>query len=181
MPADAPPFVRTTITRWLAPQGCPYTDAMTGRAIAETAVGVVLTAVLAIVGAGLFELADGATPARAFLDSGPRLILGAFAIPGALWVIMVLIGNIRNRRRASGWAFLTNLLSAFVVAVLNVVGWLVVAVVQGNWAWLMVGIALVVSLLFFVAAFVGMLLAHFAFFRHGAASREPAPSAVSAA
>lgn len=154
---------------------------MTGRAIAETIVSVVLTAVLAIAGAGLLELADGATPAQAFLDSGPRLILGAFAIPGVLWIVMVLLGNIRNRRRASGWAFLTNLLSAFVVAVLNLVGWLVVALVQGNWAWLLVGIAVVVSLLFFVAALVGLLLTHFAFFRHGAASQEPAPSAVPAA
>ena len=148
---------------------------MTGRAIAETLVGILLTAILAIVGAGLFELSDGATPAEAFLDSGPRLILGAFAIPGVLWIVMMLLGNIRNRRRASGWAFLTNLLSAVVVAVLNVVGWLVVALVQGNWAWLMVGIAIIVSLLFFVAALVGLLLTHFAFFRHGAAPRGPAP------
>jgi hypothetical protein len=149
---------------------------MTGRAIAETVVSLVLTAILAIVGAGLFELSDGATPAQAFLESGPRLILGAFAIPGVLWVIMLLVGNIRNRRRASGWHFLTNLLSTFVVAVLNVLGWLVVAIVQGNWAWLMVGIAVVVSLLFFVAALVGLLLTHFAIFRHRAASRESVPS-----
>lgn len=154
----------------------PYTDAMTGRAIAETVVGVVLTAVLAILGAGLFELSDGATPAQAFLDSGPRLILGAFVIPGVLWILMVLIGNIRNRRRASGWPFLTNLLSAFVVAVLNVAGWLVVAIVEGNWAWLLVGIAVIVSLLFFVAALVGLLLTHFAIFRHGATPRESVSS-----
>ena len=89
---------------------------------------------------------------------------------------MLLVGNIRNRRRASGWHFLTNLLSTFVVAVLNVLGWLVVAIVQGNWAWLMVGIAVVVSLLFFVAALVGLLLTHFAIFRHRAASRESVPS-----
>jgi hypothetical protein len=158
-----------------------YTDAMTGRAVAETLVGFVLTTLLVLVAAGLLEFSQGADPAEAFLDSGPRLIFGTFAIPGAVWAVLLLIGNIRNRRRASGWAYLTNQLSAVVVAVLGVVGWLVVAMVQGGWALLIVGIVMFVALLFVGASIPALLLTHFAFFRHGAAPSAGAPQGESAA
>ena len=156
----------------------PYTDAMTGRAIAETVVGLVLTALFAIAGAGLLELSQGTDPAEAFLDAGPRLILATFALPGALWAVLLLIGNIRNRRRASGWAYLTNQVSALVVAVLGVGGWLAFALVQGGWALLLVGIAIVAALFFLAASIPALLLTHFAFFRHGPAPVAPAGDGI---
>ena len=69
---------------------------------------------------------------------------------------------------------------AVVVAILGVVGWLVVATVQGGWALLIVGIVMVVALLFVGASIPSLLLTHFAFFRHGAAPSQGAPQPDSA-
>lgn len=138
---------------------------MTGRAVAESAVGILLGLLLSLIGLGLIQLSDGTDAATAFLDEAPRLLLGILWPAIIVWVVLVIIGNVRNRRRGSVLRMITNLVSTFVAALLAVIGWFILAAVQGDWAWFVFAIALVAALVFFVATSIGFVLTHLVFFR----------------
>jgi hypothetical protein len=133
---------------------------MTGRAIAEAFVAIVLGLVLSVIGAGILQLIGGTDARTAFLDAGPRLILGALWPALILWSLLLLIGNIRNRSRAAGWRVLTDLVSTFVVAVLATGAWLYLSTVSGGLGTLMFGIGLSASAIFFVGATLAVLATH---------------------
>ncbi|MHA6669269.1 hypothetical protein ACX3O0_10420 [Homoserinimonas sp. A447] len=138
---------------------------MTGRAIAETVVALLVALVLTIVGIALLDLVDGADATTAFFDTSPRLVFGVLWPVLALWTLLVLIGNLRNRLRASGMKFLTGVVSTIVACVLTAVGWLVFSLVGGGWGLFLFAITLVPTVFFFVAAVISLLVTHLGFFR----------------
>lgn len=143
---------------------------MTGRAIGETLVALALTALLALLGAGMFEFIDGnVTLAEAFFVRGPQFVGPLFGIPFALWGVALIVGNLRSRLHASGKAYRTNQMSAIVIAVVAAIAWSVFGALQGGWGLLLGAIALFAAIIFVVATIPALLLTHFAFFRHGAA------------
>lgn len=141
---------------------------MTGRAIAETFAALLLALLLSIVGAVLLGLSDGTDAAGAFLDIGPRLVLGVLWPTLILWTALVLIGNIKNRRRGSGTKFLTGVMSTIATGLATPVGWLVFSLFAGDWGVLLFAVALAPTVIFFVAALVALALVHLVFFRRRA-------------
>jgi hypothetical protein len=144
---------------------------MTGRAFAETFVAIVLGLLLSVIGAGILQLFNGSGLPTAFLDTGPRLILGALWPALILWSLLLLIGNLRNRARDAGWKVLTNLISTLVVALLASGAWLYISTVPGGFGMLVFGIALVASVVFLIGAAVAILVTHLLIFRTPARRR----------
>ena len=143
---------------------------MTGRAIAETFAALLLALLFSIVGAVLLGLSDGTDAAGAFLDIGPRLVLGVLWPTLILWTALVLIGNIKNRRRGSGTKFLTGVMSTIATCLVTPVGWLVFSLFAGDWGVLLFAVALAPTVIFFVAALVALALVHLVFLRRRAAT-----------
>ena len=138
---------------------------MSGRVIAESAVGILLTVVLSVLGAGLFQLADGEPPQLAFLSSGPRLIASTLWLPLIVWSAFIVAGNARNRHRSGTWAFATNLAISAACAVLTIVGWFAIALLMGGWALFLVAISLISCAIFLTSAVIAMVLTHLMLFR----------------
>jgi hypothetical protein len=141
---------------------------MAARIAAETAVGVLLTLVLLVGGVAIMNIVDGTSAVSAFTDEAPRSVFGTVGIAFGLWAVLVAIGNTVNRRRAAGWKLLANSVSALVLAVVNVLAWVVIAVPQGGFALLLVAIVLVVSAIFVVVAALALWLTHLVLFRQRA-------------
>lgn len=147
---------------------------MVARVVAETIVGLVLTALLAIVAVGLLDFVSGTDAATSFLELAPSTVFGVLWPALTLWAPLLVVGNIRNRHRASAWKFFTNLTSAVVAGIVNVVVFTVIAFSGGGWALLLVGIVLAAVIGFVVGAAVALALTHFVFFKAAARSAQVA-------
>ncbi len=134
------------------------------RVFLETLVAVALTAVLHWATAGLVGLPDSDF-VTAFLQQAPGFAFGTFWIGYALWVVLLVIGNLWHRRRAPGWRLASNFVSAIVAGVVNTVAFFVIGLVAGGWGLLVAAIAIVSGLIFVAAALVSLLLTHLVFFR----------------
>ena len=135
------------------------------RIVAETVVGIVLTLLLALVVTGLLVSIDNADPATAFFREGPALLFGAFWVAIALWVILVIIGNVIHRNRPPRARVLHNLLAALAAAVLNVIVLTIIGATAGGFAMLLAGIAIVAAIAFLVGAAIAIPLTHLVLFR----------------
>lgn len=133
------------------------------RALLETAVAVVLTAVFAVLLYGLIDF-QGDWQA-AFLDEAPRAIASGFLAGGIIWILALIIGNLAGRRRSSWVRFVTNIISLLVAAIVNLVIWAVLGFTMGGWAVLLVAIAVVTGLVVLGAGLLALVVTHFVLFR----------------
>lgn len=138
---------------------------MTGRAIAETAVALVIALVLTIAACGLLELADGTETATAFFDAAPRTVFGILWPALLLWTVLVLVGNLRNRLQAPGRKFLTGVMFTIAACLVGAIGWLIFGMIAGGWGLLLFAIALFPTVFFFMAAVLALWVTHLGFFR----------------
>jgi fatty-acid desaturase len=148
------------------------------RIVAETVVGILLTFVLMWLIIGGLNSIDSRDPAAEFL-SAPSAMFGGFWIALALWVILVILGNVIHRNRSPRARVLHNLLSALGASLINVVVFVVIGFAAGGWAMLLVAIVLTLAIAFLVAAAIAIPVTHLLFFRPRTAatsSATPAPT-----
>lgn len=144
---------------------------MTRRALGETLVAFGVTVVLLFLGAGLLSL--GSVPAPdAFLRQGPAGIAAILAVPVVLWALLVAAATVLARRRGPVFKLTVNGLVTVVVAAFTAAFWAALAVAQGGFATLLIGVAVSHSLLFAIAALLALAVTHLLVFR-AAPSRLP--------
>jgi hypothetical protein len=137
---------------------------MTRRALHETLVALALTVVLLFLGAGLLSL--GSVPASdAFLRQGPAGLVAILTVPVLLWALLVAAATVLARRRSPVFKFTVNALQSVVVAAFTAAFWTALALAQGGFASLLIGVAVSHSLLFAVAALLSLAVSHLLVFR----------------
>lgn len=144
---------------------------MTRRALRETLVASGLTVALLFVGAGLLSL--GSVPAPdAFFRQGPAGVAAILAVPVVLWALLVAAATVLARRRGPVFKLTLNGLVSVVVAAFTAAFWTALALAQGGFATLLIGVAVSHSLLFAIAALLSLGITHLLVFRTSA-SRLP--------
>ncbi|MCU1436934.1 MAG: hypothetical protein JWP66_21 [Naasia sp.] len=136
-----------------------------GRVLAETAVAAGITALLLFVASGLLALDGAASPADAFLRSGPANVLGILGVALVVWLLLILAANGLNRHRSSVVKTLTNVVVTLLVAALSLGFWMAFAAAAGGFAALIVAIALVDAALFAIAGVLAIAVTHLAILR----------------
>jgi len=137
---------------------------MTGRALRETLVAVGLAVVLLFLGAGVLSL--GSVPAQdAFLRQGPAGLAAILAVPVVLWALLVAAATVLVRRRGPVVKLTVNALLSVVVAAFTAAFWTALALAQGGFATLLIGVAVSHSLLFAIAALMSLAVTHLLVFR----------------
>ena len=134
---------------------------MSARVVAETVVVIFLTAALTIGGFALLELGDGASAGEAFLTVGPQTALGFAGVGFGVWMLAILVGNVLARHRSSRLRFLISILAGIGGAIVNLVGWGIVAITGGGWAMLTVAFGLTGSVILVIAVVLASLLTSF--------------------
>jgi hypothetical protein len=137
---------------------------MTRRALRETLVAVGLAVVLLFVGAGLLSL--GSVPAPdAFLRQGPAGLAAILTVPVLLWALLVAAATVLARGRGPVFKLAVNAVVSVVVAAFTAAFWTALALAQGGFATLLIGVAVSHSLLFAIAALLSLAVTHLLVFR----------------
>lgn len=136
---------------------------MVRRIVLEVVLIVVLTVLLAWTVLAAFALTDSADPVGTLVDQTPRVLFGLLGIALVLWMLLLIIGAIVHRHRATGWRVATHLFSLLVALVVNVGGLALLTASTGggsaeDWGMLVVAIAVASGAVLLAAGVIAVLV-----------------------
>jgi hypothetical protein len=143
--------------------------------IGAVALEIALTIILSLLLSGLFTMLLGAPPLDAFFREGPQLLILGMGVGFVVWIVLLIIGMVRNRNRAGGWRVGTSVVSAIVAAFINLVVVAVIGFTGGGWSAFIIVFAIEAGFAFLIASIAAALIVHLKVFK-----RKPEPEVASA-
>jgi hypothetical protein len=149
---------------------------MAGRVIGAVALEMAITIVLSLLLIGGLLTLFGEPALEAFFDQGPRLLVAGMGIGLIAWIVMLVIGMIRNRSRAGGWRVGTSIVSAIAALIVNLIGVSIIGFTGGGWSVFIIVFAVEAGAAFLVAAIASALIVHLGVFKRKPQRESAVPS-----